>query len=288
LTEENPHIVPRDRQAVTRRSAKVAKAGSPASPRTAAKSTTPRRGPLRSLAVYGVVGALLLGVAIPAYSALQQPAQARTIQQVANDNAQELVVASGATHAPLARDSYSATTGTDLAKAKAEAAAAARAKAAASVQTASYSSSSSSSVVKFAPGSGTFRWPLTHVASLGDGFMARGGEHMGVDLLDPARTPIYAATDGVVKVSSESYYGYGVGVVISTTVGGKTVDTVYGHMTYGSRAVSVGQTVKAGQLIGLVGSTGRSTANHLHFEVHINGTPIDPYQWLLTNVGPMP
>lgn len=287
MTEENPPIVSRDEQSLTRRSAKVAKAGSPAGTRSASKAPARRRGPLRSLAVFGMVGALLLAVALPAYSALQ-PAQARTIQQVASDNAQELVVASGATHAPLARDSYSATTGTALAKAKAEAAAAARARAAAKVSASTASYTGSSGVIKFAPGSGTFRWPLTHVASLGDGFMSRGGEHMGVDLLDPARTPIYAAADGVVKVSSESYYGYGVGVVISSNVGGKSMDTVYGHMTYGSRAVSVGQTVKAGQLIGLVGSTGRSTANHLHFEVHINGTPIDPYQWLLTNVGPMP
>ncbi|WP_269430922.1 M23 family metallopeptidase [Microbacterium mangrovi] len=273
---------------MTRRSTRIATTGPATGTRSAAKPARRRRGPLRSLAVYGIIGALVLGVAIPAYSALQQPAQARTIQQVANADAQELVVASGATQAPLSRDSYSATTGDSIAKAKAEAAAAARAKAAAKVQTASYSTSSTSSTVTFAPGSGTFRWPLTHVDHLGDGFMARGGEHMGVDLLDPARTPIYAATDGVVKVSSESYYGYGVAVVISSSAGGKSLDTVYGHMTYGSRVVSVGQSVKAGQLIGLVGSTGRSTANHLHFEVHINGTPIDPYQWLLANVGPMP
>jgi len=280
LTEENPLSVHGDERAVrTRRSAHVATTGT----RSQARATTRRRGSLRSIAVYGIIGALVLAVALPAYGAWRSPAQARTIQQVASSDAQELVVASTATHAPIARDSYSATTGTALAKAKAEAAAAARASA--SAQTASYSMGS---VPRMAPGSGTFRWPLTHVDHLGDGFHARGGEHQGVDLLDPAGTPIYAATDGVVKVSSESYYGYGVAIVISTKASGDTLDTVYAHMTYGSRAVQVGQTVKAGQLIGLVGSTGRSTANHLHFEVHINGTPIDPYQWLLTNVGPMP
>ncbi|MBN9168540.1 MAG: M23 family metallopeptidase, partial [Microbacterium sp.] len=64
--------------------------------------------------------------------------------------------------------------------------------------------------------------------------------------------------------------------------------TLYGHMTYGSRVVQAGQTVAAGQVIGLVGSTGRSTANHLHFEVMLNGTHVDPLAWLLTNVGPVP
>uniref|UniRef100_UPI0005630F5A LLM class flavin-dependent oxidoreductase n=1 Tax=Microbacterium sp. B19 TaxID=96765 RepID=UPI0005630F5A len=54
---------------------------------------------------------------------------------------------------------------------------------------------------------------------------------------------------------------------------------------YGSRQVQAGDTVAAGQLIGLVGSTGSSTANHLHFEVHINGSVVDPYAWLQQNAG---
>ena len=56
-------------------------------------------------------------------------------------------------------------------------------------------------------------------------------------------------------------------------------------MTYGSRQVSVGQSVSAGQLIGLVGSTGSSTACHVHFEVHINGSVVDPWAWLQANAG---
>ena len=63
------------------------------------------------------------------------------------------------------------------------------------------------------------------------------------------------------------------------------MNTLYGHMTYGSRQVSVGQSVEAGQLIGLVGSTGSSTACHLHFEVHINGSVVDPWAWLQANAG---
>jgi murein DD-endopeptidase MepM/ murein hydrolase activator NlpD len=88
-----------------------------------------------------------------------------------------------------------------------------------------------------------------------------------------------------VKVSSESYYGYGVGVVIEHEIGGQQVETTYGHMTYGSRAVQAGDTVAAGQLIGLVGSTGQSTANHLHFEVQVNGALVDPLAWLRANAG---
>ena len=96
-------------------------------------------------------------------------------------------------------------------------------------------------------------------------------------------TPIGAAADGVVRISSESYFGYGVAVVIDHVINGQTVSTLYGHMTYGTRAVQVGQTVTAGQIIGLVGSTGRSTANHLHFEVKINGSLVDPMAWLRAN-----
>jgi murein DD-endopeptidase MepM/ murein hydrolase activator NlpD len=56
-------------------------------------------------------------------------------------------------------------------------------------------------------------------------------------------------------------------------------------MIYGSRQVQAGETVAAGQLIGFVGSTGRSTANHLHFEVHVNGGLMEPIAWLAANAG---
>lgn len=101
----------------------------------------------------------------------------------------------------------------------------------------------------------------------------------------PAMTPIYAAAAGVVRVSSENYYGYGVGIVIDSVVGGQRLETTYGHMTYGTRQVEVGATVAAGQLIGFVGSTGRSTANHLHFEVKVSGTLQEPIGWLAANAG---
>lgn len=243
-----------------------------------------RRRPIRSLAVYGVIGALVATVAIPAYAASQNTAAARTIQQVAADDAQSLVVASDAEASTLSRDSYSATTPDEIAKKKAEEAAAARARQNSYVSAASLNID----LNMHAPGTGAIRWPLAHVDHVGEGFGARGGEHQGVDLLDPARTPIFAAMAGTVRVSQDSFGGYGVCITIDTVMDGKTVSTLYGHMTYGSRVVQAGQKVTAGQLIGLVGSTGRSTANHLHFEVMINGTHVDPMAWLLTNVGPVP
>lgn len=108
---------------------------------------------------------------------------------------------------------------------------------------------------------------------------------MGTDMLAAGGTPVFASVDGVVRVSQEEYGAYGVAVTLESVLNSQRVGTVYPHMQYGSRQVSVGQTVSAGQLIGFVGSTGRSTANHLHFEVYINDTAVDSLAWLQANAG---
>ena len=250
--------------------------------------------PLRSIAIFGAVGVLVTAAALPAYGALvaggATPAYAATktadgattVQQLAAVDAQSLVVASETTAAPVDRGSFGATTPEEIAKKKAEEAAAARAAARAST-VASTSSFSIGNYALVSPGSGEVRYPLPR----GSYNVSRtlGSGHNGADMVCPQGTPIYAATAGVVRVSSESYYGYGVGVVIDGVVGGQRVETTYGHMTYGSRQVQVGQTVAAGQLIGFVGSTGRSTANHLHLEVKVNGGLVEPIAWLAANAG---
>lgn len=244
--------------------------------------------PVRSVAILTVVAGLVATVALPAYGVWQSEADAVTVQQVAAESAQTLVVASEADAPGLERESYSATTAeeieAEIAKEEAEKAAAERARAAAAAAATSSQSSSFNVDYAMAEGSGAVRWPLGGF-TLGDGFRARGGSHMGIDMLAGGGNPIYAAADGVVRVSQESYGGYGVAVTIDSVVGGQRITTLYGHMIYGSRTVGVGQTVQAGQVIGLVGSTGRSTANHLHFEVYLNGSNIDPWAWLQANAG---
>ena len=239
--------------------------------------------PLRSIAIFGAVGALVAGIALPAY-ANSKPAEASaTIQQLAAVDAQSLVVASDATAAPLSRGTFTATTPEEIAKKKAEEAAAARAAAAAKSSAASTTSFNTAGYALVSPGSGEVRYPLPG-GSYTQG-RTIGGGHNGADMLAPAGTPIYATAAGVVRASAESIGGYGVCVMIDSVVGGQRVQSTYGHMTYGSRQVAAGQTVSAGQLIGYVGSTGRSTANHLHFEVWINGGLVEPYSWLAANAG---
>ena len=91
----------------------------------------------------------------------------------------------------------------------------------------------------------------------------------------PAGTPIYASAGGTVTKAGYNKAGagtgYGYSVIISHS-GGYT--TVYAHCL--SLAVSAGQTVRQGQLIGYVGSTGRSSGNHCHFEIRRNGSYIAP------------
>lgn len=236
---------------------------------------------VRSLFALTLVGGLVAAAAMPAFAGVLQKDEAMTLQQMAVDDAQSVVVASDAVGAELTRESYSATTSDEIAKKKAAEAAAERARL--SAQTAT-TTSYNIDLNMVAPGSGAVRWPLTSY-TLTDTYGTRGGAHRGIDLVAPAGTPIYAAAAGVVKVSSEAYYDYGVAITIDHVINGQVVNTLYAHQSYGCRKVVAGQTVQVGQVIGCVGSTGRSTANHLHFEVYMNGGNVDPLAWLNANAG---
>lgn len=101
--------------------------------------------------------------------------------------------------------------------------------------------------------------------------------HYGIDWGAPTGTPIYAAHEGVVTASGWDYSGYGGGYEIAISHGAYT--TWYLHMHKPS-ALKKGDKVKRGQFLGNVGNTGFSTGSHLHFELHINGTAVDPAPFL--------
>lgn len=242
--------------------------------------------PVRSLATIGAVLALLAGVAIPAYAATTggDASDAPSAHEEAQQNAQSLSVDDGVKADELEVSNYAATTPEEIAEKKAEEEAAKRAKeaakaaaaaaAAAAATTSSSSSSSSSSDIEVSdpvePVDGA-AIPLP----VGSYYISRtvGSGHEGADLVAPAGTTIYAAKSGTVVISTESVGGYGVGIKIQHDDG---TTTMYGHMTYGSRLVSVGDRVEAGQPIGAVGNTGHSFGAHLHFEYRINGAIVDP------------
>ncbi|WP_411679575.1 M23 family metallopeptidase [Clostridium thailandense] len=104
--------------------------------------------------------------------------------------------------------------------------------------------------------------------------MRWGKMHNGIDIGASMGDPIYAAMDGKV-ICAEWEDGYGKVIKIDHGVG---IETVYGHCS--SIDVNVGQTVKRGEKIGLVGSTGNSTGPHVHFEVRVEDVPKDPITYL--------
>ena len=99
--------------------------------------------------------------------------------------------------------------------------------------------------------------------------------HKGVDLAAPTGTPIYATADGLVS-KAERFSSYGKFVSIEH---GARIQTRYAHMS--RIAVSDGARVKKGDLIGYVGSTGRSTGPHLHYEVRIDGEAVNPVPYMV-------
>lgn len=109
-----------------------------------------------------------------------------------------------------------------------------------------------------------------------DPFMGTARMHAGVDLRGPIGTPIYATADGVVG-RAERAGGYGNLVELEH---GKGIATRYGHLS--KILVNPGDHVRRGQLIALMGSTGRSTGSHLHYEVRMDGHAVNPIPFLQT------
>src|SRR5207237_5049361 len=99
--------------------------------------------------------------------------------------------------------------------------------------------------------------------------------HSGIDIGASCGTPIKAAGTGSVITAGFNSGGYGKMTLINH---GNGLSTLYGHQS--SIIVSAGQGVTQGQVIGYVGSTGKSTGCHLHFEVRVNGNPVDPMGYL--------
>jgi len=127
-------------------------------------------------------------------------------------------------------------------------------------------------------------WPVT--GELTDGFGGRrnpfGGYssefHAGQDIATLTGTPVAASANGTV-IFAGCQNGYGQIVIIDH---GDGLTTRYGHLS--KIEATVGQSISRGDVLGRVGSTGRSTGPHLHYEVRINDKPVDPMQYLPANM----
>ena len=108
--------------------------------------------------------------------------------------------------------------------------------------------------------------------------LGRRANHAGIDLAAPTGTPVYATADGRVERASR-WSSYGNIVMIEH---GGAMETRYAHLS--GFAVSEGDKVRKGQLIGYVGSTGRSTGPHLHYEVRVNGQAVNPVPYMNASI----
>ena len=123
-------------------------------------------------------------------------------------------------------------------------------------------------------GSGQFGWPTGGGVRVSRGFAGQYPAHNGVDIAGPYGTAIVASDSGTVVTAKYTNRGYGVYLVIDH---GNGYQTLYGHCS--SLLVSPGESVKKGQVIARMGSTGNSTGNHLHFEIKRGNTRYDPYKF---------
>lgn len=138
-------------------------------------------------------------------------------------------------------------------------------------------------------GTGAVRWPFPTAVPISSGFGNRvapcrscSSYHQGLDFNPGAGTPIFAIADGTV-LQSERSGGFGQHAIIEHVINGQRVISTYAHMTGGSSPLVPGQQVSAGDLVGTVGNTGVSTGAHLHLEIRIDDTTVDPFRWLREN-----
>jgi len=126
-------------------------------------------------------------------------------------------------------------------------------------------------------------WPVKGFITDGfgyriDPFTGKRAFHKGIDISARRGTPIIAPADGIVTKAGKTK-GYGNSVVISHQ---NNITTRYGHLK--DIFVKKGQRVKRGDVIGTVGNTGRSTGPHLHFEILVNGKPVNPKDYIISEI----
>ena len=124
-------------------------------------------------------------------------------------------------------------------------------------------------IIRFSSPFGYRMHPIFHVIKF----------HTGIDLTARRGTPVYASGDGIIVRADYSSGGYGNIIIISHGFG---YESYYAHLS--KIMVKPGQKVKRGDLIGLVGNTGRSTAPHLHYEIRINGKPVNPVNFYYNDI----
>jgi hypothetical protein len=120
---------------------------------------------------------------------------------------------------------------------------------------------------------GSLLMPAGQVKQISRGITAH---HTGLDLVAPHASPLRAALGGTVTKAG-TWFAYGLTVDVDH---GNGVVTRYAHLSAFAPGIRPGARVEAGQLLGKVGRTGRATTAHLHFEVRINGRPVDPKPYL--------
>lgn len=147
------------------------------------------------------------------------------------------------------------------------------------LKSASFSSIYQHSAYKWQIHSTPHLWPVRGVITSGfggrsDPFNGEGAFHTGIDLAVVKGTPVHTTADGVVTTASW-HTGYGKLVVVDH---GNGFQTYYGHLS--KILVIPGEEVRLGQVIALSGSTGRSTGPHVHYEVRLHGTPVNPHRYM--------
>ena len=216
---------------------------------------------LVSLLALAFAGTLVVAVSVPANLFVSNATAMEDAAPVASTDGQTLKVSADAQEAAPVRDSFEAISYAEALALK-------------------YAGVDYSYSVT----SGAVRWPFPYAVPITDGFGPRdGGFHKGVDFVPGAGTPIYAIADGVATTATFDDSGYGQHVVLTHNLNGVSVESLYGHMIEGSSPIVVGQQVKVGDFLGLVGDTGIAYGAHLHFEIHIDKVPVDPFAWLQAN-----
>jgi len=224
---------------------------------------------LLSLGAMVFAGALAFGMSVPA-NAFYSPSTAMAAEdsQVAAPKALQFVeVANNVELTPATRDAWSVTSWADMLRQR-------------------YGTRS----FNYTVGNGSIRWPFPSAVPISSGFGDRVSpcrgcsvHHMGIDLTPGFGAAIFAIADGVVIEHQESSSGFGNYVILEHHINGHTVTTLYAHMQFGSSPLVVGEVVKVGDFVGLVGQTGMATGPHLHLEITVDGLHVDPFTWLKTN-----